>query len=58
MCLPYLLYQAWALIAPGLYERERKAVVLPDDGPLVLVETRKDLSQIALPFERQEQPRA
>jgi ribonuclease E len=33
--------------------RERKPVVLPDDGPLVLVETRKDLSQFALPFERQ-----
>ena len=33
--------------------RERKAVVLPDDGPLVLVETRKDLSQLGLPFERQ-----
>jgi ribonuclease E len=33
--------------------RERKAVVQADDGPLVLVETRKDLSQLALPFERQ-----
>jgi hypothetical protein len=36
-------------------------VVLPDEGPLVLVETRKDLSQLALPFERQAaqgQPRA
>jgi ribonuclease E len=33
--------------------RERKPMVLPDDGPLVLVETRKDLSQLALPFERQ-----
>ena len=31
--------------------REPKPVVLPDDGPLVLVETRKDLSQIKLPFE-------
>jgi ribonuclease E len=33
--------------------RERKPVVLADEGPLVLVETRKDLSQFALPFERQ-----
>jgi ribonuclease E len=33
--------------------RERQPVVLPDEGPLVLVETRKDLSQLALPFERQ-----
>ena len=31
--------------------REIKPVVLADDGPLVLVETRKDLSQIKLPFE-------
>jgi ribonuclease E len=33
--------------------RERKPAVLADDGPLVLVETRKDLSQLGLPFERQ-----
>ena len=38
---------------PAHVPRERKAVVLPDDGPLVLVETRKDLSQLGLPFERQ-----
>lgn len=31
--------------------REPRAVVLVDEGPLVLVETRKDLSQIKLPFE-------
>ena len=31
--------------------RERKPVTKDDDGPLVLVETRKDLSQIKLPFE-------
>ncbi len=31
--------------------REPKPVVLADDGPLVLVETRKDLSQFKLPFE-------
>ncbi|RZL11668.1 MAG: Rne/Rng family ribonuclease [Rubrivivax sp.] len=31
--------------------RERKPVVLDDTGPLVLVETRKDLSQVKLPFE-------
>lgn len=31
--------------------RERKPVVQVDDGPLVLVETRKDLSQLKLPFE-------
>jgi ribonuclease E len=29
-----------------------------DDGPLVLVETRKDLSQLKLPFEQQQQPPA
>jgi ribonuclease E len=27
--------------------------VVIDDGPLVLVETRKDLSQLKLPFEQQ-----
>jgi ribonuclease E len=31
--------------------RERKPVVLPDEGPLVLVETRKDLAQLRMPFD-------
>jgi ribonuclease E len=31
--------------------REIKPVVLADEGPLVLVETKKDLSQFKLPFE-------
>ena len=31
--------------------REIKPVVLIDEGPLVLVETRKDLSKVTLPFE-------
>ena len=38
---------------PAHVPRERKPVVQPDDGPLVLVETRKDLSDLELPFERQ-----
>ena len=40
--------------------RERKPAVALDDGPLVLVETRKDLSQFKLPFETAEgsQPQA
>jgi len=33
--------------------RERKPPVVVDEGPLVLVETRKDLSQLKLPFEQQ-----
>ncbi|HYE71093.1 MAG TPA: ribonuclease E/G, partial [Aquabacterium sp.] len=37
--------------APVHMPRERKPVVLADEGPLVLVETRKDLSQMKLPFE-------
>jgi ribonuclease E len=41
--------------APVHVPRERKPVALPDDGPLVLVETRKDLSELTLPFERQGQ---
>lgn len=31
--------------------RERPPVVVVDEGPLVLVETRKDLSQVSLPFD-------
>jgi len=31
--------------------RERKPAVVLDEGPLILVETRKDLNQITLPFE-------
>jgi len=31
--------------------RERKPVAMLDDGPLILVETRKDLSQVTLPFD-------
>jgi ribonuclease E len=32
--------------------RERKAPVVLDEGPLVLVETRKDLTNMVLPFEQ------
>ena len=32
--------------------RERPAAVVLDDGPLVLVETRRDLSAMPLPFEQ------
>jgi len=31
--------------------REPKLPVIVDEGPLVLVETRKDLSQLKLPFD-------
>ena len=33
--------------------RERKPPVQPDEGPLILVETRKDLKDVVLPFEEQ-----
>ncbi|EYC50781.1 ribonuclease E [Hylemonella gracilis str. Niagara R] len=33
--------------------RERPAPVVLDEGPLILVETRKDLSDLKLPFEQQ-----
>jgi len=33
--------------------RERPAPVVIDEGPLILVETRKDLSSLNLPFEQQ-----
>jgi ribonuclease E len=39
--------------APRHVPRERKPVPVIDEGPLVLVETRKDLSQVKLPFETQ-----
>jgi ribonuclease E len=38
--------------APVHVPRERKPLVVIDEGPLVLVETRKDLSQLKLPFEQ------
>jgi ribonuclease E len=38
--------------------RERKPMVVIDEGPLVLVETRKDLSQLKLPFEQATPPAA
>jgi len=37
--------------APVHVPRERKPVARVDEGPLVLVETRKDLAQFKLPFE-------
>ena len=37
--------------APVRVPREPVRHVLADEGPLVLVETRKDLSQLKLPFE-------
>ncbi|MEO0004180.1 MAG: Ribonuclease [Pseudomonadota bacterium] len=36
---------------PVRVPREPKAVVLLDEGPLILVETRRDLSELKLPFE-------
>jgi ribonuclease E len=39
--------------APVHVPREPKPPVALDEGPLVLVETRKDLSQITLPFDPQ-----
>lgn len=34
--------------------RERPPVVVVDEGPLVLVETRRDLRDLTLPFEQQQ----
>jgi ribonuclease E len=41
---------------PVRVPRTPRAQVLVDDGPLVLVETRKDLSQMKLPFEADSRP--
>jgi len=44
--------EALAAMPPAVHvPRERKPPVAIDEGPLVLVETRKDLSQVRLPFE-------
>ncbi|MEG0141451.1 MAG: ribonuclease E/G, partial [Comamonas sp.] len=40
---------------PVRIPRERPAPVVHDEGPLILVETRKDLSLMQLPFEKEEQ---
>ena len=37
---------------PIRFPRDNRPPVVLDDGPLVLVETRKDLSQLKLPFEQ------
>jgi ribonuclease E len=42
-----------AMPTPIHVPREIRKVELADDGPLVLVETKKDLSQVRLPFENQ-----
>ena len=42
-----------AMPAPIHVPREIRKVELRDEGPLVLVETKKDLSQVRLPFENQ-----
>lgn len=39
---------------PAHVPREPKPVTAIDEGPLVLVETRRDLSQVKLPFESQD----
>lgn len=44
--------EAIAQTAPPVrIPRQPRPVVLVDEGPLVLVETRKDLSQVRLPFD-------
>jgi ribonuclease E len=40
---------------PVRQPREPRRAVMVDEGPLVLVETRKDLSQLKLPFDSQAQ---
>ena len=51
---PEKIAQVKAAIAaeplPVHVPRERPPAVVIDDGPLVLVETRKDLSEMKLPF--------
>jgi ribonuclease E len=40
---------------PIVLPRERKPVAVVDDGPLVLVETRRDLTALAMQMQQQQQ---
>ena len=42
--------------APKRVQRQPRPVVQTEEAPLVLVETRKDLSQLKLPFDPQQRP--
>ena len=44
--------------APIRVPRERPAVVVGDEGPLVMVETQRDLRDLQLPFEQPQTPAA
>lgn len=44
--------------APVHVPRERPPLVVTDDGPLVLVETKRDLRQVTLPFDTGTPPAA
>ena len=44
--------------APTRVPRERPAVVAAQDGPLVMVETQRDLRNMPLPFEQPQPPAA
>ena len=52
---PERIAQVQAAIAsepkPVHVPRERPAPIVMDDGPLVLVETKRDLRQMAMPFD-------
>ncbi len=52
---PARVAEAQAAIAaeprPVHVPRERPPLVVLDEGPLILVETRRDLQQLAMPFE-------
>jgi len=40
---------------PARVPRERQPAIVADDGPLVLVETKRDLREMKLPFEQAQQ---
>jgi len=57
---PERIAQVQAAIASELrpihVPRERPALVVVDEGPLILVETKRDLGQIAMPFDHSASP--
>jgi sec-independent protein translocase protein TatC len=49
VALPYVLYQAWAFVAPGLYAHERR-LVLPPEGVAWMTDIDKYLSFVLTTF--------
>ena len=56
MCRQYDTIEPAAEPRPIHVPRQRPAPLVLDAGPLVLVETRRDLSALRLPFDQEQAP--